>query len=170
MAVNIKKIFHEQMESLEAYLEHYKKCSPNSFGELFRSALPILMVLFGVLMIVDLFSGKEDMGIISQCYIAPVLIFFGVVLLCKGSTSFSDFRVATSDKLDRLIMSSEVQFGDYPDVMEYIKQLKAVVAAEKKRKKRIIVIFWCLFCAVIAAYIIKIVIDFTTHSGGVAAQ
>ena len=170
MAVNIKKIFHEQMESLEAYLEQYKKCSPNSFGELFRSVLPILMVFLGVLMIVDSFSGNEDMGTISQCYIAPVLIFFGVVLWHKECTSFSDFRVATSEKLDKLIMSSEAQFGDYPDVMEYLKQLKAVAAAEKKRKKRINVIFWSLFWAIIAAYIIKIVIDYTTHSGGGAAQ
>jgi len=162
----IKMEFHEDMDKLESLFEKYKKSYPTNYGEMARETLPWFVLLLGILMLIhsSCLYGRlygENVLVVSSCVVAPFMICIGVMMLRStgGTHSSGNYEMGTRS-LNQLISSAKKKYADYPDVMEYLAQLKAVYDVEIKRKKTLKIKFWLVFWVGVSLYASMVLYDF----------
>ena len=169
----IKTTFHNNLSNWEHLLAEYKKSYPKNFGALTREYLPGFMMLFGVMMFINSFTDSVALVQQAPCFISPALFVFGLLLYIKKYKT-TDTTQTSEATMQQCISEAEATYSNYPDVMEYLRQYRASVAAVTKRKKNIkryfLIAFWGFFVVYGATIALQFVHNYDNKLRNVATQ
>ena len=152
----IKIQFQNDMPRWEQLLADFKNGYPNTTGAMIRKNFPIFMILLGVLLAFWGNSGFEDRNY-ALCMIAPVLIFFGVLLFIKLHQRMPN---ADATAARNALAADTAKYAMYPDVRNYIDRLKSDLEQEDTRKKQIRKRFNFVFWGILAVMVIVVAVNF----------
>ena len=165
----IKTTFHNNLSNWEHLLAEYKKSYPKNFGALTREYLP------GFMMLLFINSFTDSVALVQQapCFISPALFVFGLLLYIKKYKT-TDTTQTSEATMQQCISEAEATYSNYPDVMEYLRQYRASVAAVTKRKKNIkryfLIAFWGFFVVYGATIALQFVHNYDNKLRNVATQ
>ena len=153
---SIKIQFQNDMPRWEQLLADFKNGYPNTTGAMIRKNFPIFMVLLGILLGLWGNSGYEDKNY-ALCMVAPVLIFFGVLLYVKLHQRMPK---ADATAARNALSADTAKYAIYPDVKNYINHLKSDLEQEYSSKKQICKRFNCVFWGILAVLCIVVAVKF----------
>ena len=151
-----KTEFQSFLTTCEKKFEEFVNAHYQSFGEIFRSQLPVLMILWGIVLFLDTYN-KEYSNTITTFIISPMLTIFGLVVYAReyhgmGNGASWDWRLTISE--------GRMKFANYPDVIQYLEQLQSAIETENERDKKLTKITKIVFWAPLALYSIKALYHF----------
>ena len=150
----IKIQFQNDMPRWEQLLADFKNGYPNTTGAMIRKNFPVFMILLGVLLAFWGNSGFEDRNY-ALCMIAPVLIFFGVLLYIKLHQRMPN---ADATAARNALAADTAKYA--MDVRNYIDRLKSDLEQEDTRKKQIRKRFNTVFWGILAVMVIVVAVNF----------
>lgn len=138
MAAN-KNDFQIKMQNLENLLSQYKNSYPRNTSEILTNSVPMILIILALLLFGSFFT-LNFVLIIMSCLASPVLLIFGIILRVRlrkqiSTNTASNKNIITEINSKKQELQSE--FGEFPDVKEYIKKLDEEIIAAQKHKRKI---------------------------------
>ena len=150
-----KTEFQSFLTMCEKKFEEYVNSHFQSFGEIFRRYLPVLMILWGIVLFLDGYSSNAK--ITSVVWFSALLVIFGLVVYCREY-----HRKAKNNAWvwSQTISEGKMKYGEYPDVIKYLEQLQSSIEMEDERDKKLNKISKIVFWVPLALYGAKAIFHF----------
>ena len=148
-----KTEFQSFLTICEKRFEEYVSSHFQSFGEIFRRYLPVLMILWGIVLFLDGYSSNHKFN--STVYFSLWLVIFGFVVYAREY-----HRKKKDEGISGLICEGKRKYGEYPDVIKYLEQLQSSVDMEEDRDKKLNKISKIVFWVPLALYGAKAIFHF----------
>ena len=157
---SIKTQFQNDLADLENTFMSFKQGGTQTFGAMWREALPYFLMVLSIFMVVDTFSTFSSF---TPCLTAFAVLVFAILLWNRTAWLY-DKKCVSFNVLKTKIDSVETKYAEYPDVEVLIKQLWKSVADVRRRKRLIKTLFWVFFVGFFIIYGIKIYLGFAEQS------
>ncbi len=125
-----KTKFQVLLTEIERLLEDFKNAYPKSYGAMILQRTPVFMLIMAVLWTIFILYSRYN-ELVDNAWIALVILIY-LFFKCYKKTTPAD-----SAQLEQKIQDAKDEFGEYPDVLDYLEKTAGEIAAEKARKKHI---------------------------------
>ncbi|MBO7463951.1 MAG: hypothetical protein J6T96_15300 [Bacteroidales bacterium] len=137
-----KTKFQVLLTEIERLLEDFKNAYPKSYGAMILRRIPVFMLIMAVLWTIFILYSRYN-ELVDNAWIALVILIY-LFFKCYRKTTPAD-----SAPLEQKIQDAKDEFGEYPDVLDYLEKTAGEIAAEKARKKHINIVVKRIFGGVI---------------------
>ena len=147
-----KTTFQDKMTELESTLARYKTSFPKNFGDMFRSKLALICIVFAVYCILSAFAFASFDNIVKAVFVSLAMLYASVILLYDKSGG-RESLLATME------MRNDIkQFEKYPDVKKYGEELDSDISrsvGRKNRCKKVMMVLFYIYVGILSCYIIS---------------
>lgn len=157
---SIKTQFQNDLADLENTFMSFKEGGAQTFGAMWRQALPYFLMVLSVFMAVDAVS---TLTTFSPCLTSFAVLIFAILLWNRTAWLY-DAKGVSLSALKAKIDSVEKKYAEYPDVDVLIKQLRESAAVVKRHKTLIKSLFWVSILFFFVIYGVKICLGFVEQS------
>lgn len=149
-----KNNFQIRMQELEDLLSKYKNLYPRNISEIATNFLPKGLIILSIMMFTGIIS-LNLIVMVMAIIIAPIILIFGIKLKKKTQeriTSTIEINKITINTLNQKKQELQDDYGEYPDVKDYIEKFdeqieqtsKHKISLERKFKKGYITVIICI--------------------------
>lgn len=137
-----KTKFQILLTETERLLEDFKNAYPKNYGAMIQQQIPVFMLIMAVLWVIYILFSRYN-ELVDNLWLAPVILIF-LFFKCNQTTTPAD-----SAPLEQKVRAAKDEFGEYPDVLDYLEKTAGEIAVEKARKKHINIVVKRIFGGVI---------------------